>query len=192
VLPLACCGLPMACADEQRPGGLGDIPLQRLHTDDTSPTIARTRQEADAGASDAGDSPFPGDAGASQVMTRLYETQCDADSWVQWGFFTYDATTPGDSSVHFQIRTGNTEAALATAPWIDLATAHASPNTQRCSMGGPAPCPLDLYVLLGGKTSPAIHHELAQVEVTLQASSGQSELPSVEGWQLTYSCPLIQ
>ncbi len=100
--------------------------------------------------------------------------------------------TASDSSVHFQIRTANTAPALATAPWIELATAHASPNTQRCAMSGPVPCPLDLYVLLGGTTSPAVHHALAELEVTLLASSDQAALPSIESWQLTYSCPVIQ
>jgi len=193
-LPLACWALASACAEEQRPGALDDIPLHPLRTDDASrPATLWTPEPAAAvPASDAGAPPFSGDAGASQMFTRIYDTQCDADSRAQWGFFIYDTTTPADSTVRFRIRTANTGAALETAPWIELATAQASPNTQRCAMSGPAPCPLDLYVLLGGVNSPAVHHALAELEVTLLAASDHAELPSIEGWQLTYSCPVIR
>jgi hypothetical protein len=128
----------------------------------------------------------------TKVLTETYASECADDTRVQWGFFTYDSTTPGDSSVRFRIRTANTEAALATAPWIDLATAQASPNTQRCTMGGPAPCPIDLYNVLGGASAPAVHHNLAQVDVTLTPSSDGTKPSSVQGWQLNYSCPFAQ
>jgi hypothetical protein len=129
---------------------------------------------------------------ASNVPTQTYDSDCDEDTRVQWGFFTYETKTPDDSSVRFRIRTANTEDALAAAQWIDLATAHASPNTQRCSMGGPAPCPIDLYNVLGGTNAPAVHHELAQVAVTLTPSSDQQAVATVQGWHLDYSCPFLQ
>jgi hypothetical protein len=129
---------------------------------------------------------------ASNVPTQTYESDCGEDARVQWGFFTYETETPGDSSVRFRIRTANTEDALAAAQWVDLATAHASPNTQRCSMGGPAPCPIDLYDVLGGTNAPAVHHTFAQLAVTLTPSSDQQAAATVQGWHLDYSCPLIQ
>ncbi|HKO92426.1 MAG TPA: C-type lectin domain-containing protein [Polyangiaceae bacterium] len=128
----------------------------------------------------------------TKVLSETYESECADDTRVQWGFFTYDTTTPSDSNVRFRIRTANTEAGLATATWVDLATAHASPNTQRCSMAGPAPCPIDLYNVLGGGSAPAVHHNFAQVDVTLTPSSDGTEPASVQGWQLNYSCPFAQ
>lgn len=147
--------------------------------------------EALDGADDCIDNPCDPSCHASKIPTEIYDSDCDEDARVQWGFFTYDTTTPGDSNVRFRIRTANTEEALTTAAWLDLATAHASPNTQRCSMGGPAPCPIDLYNVLGGANAPAVHHNLAQVEITLTPSSDQLE-PEVQGYQLNYSCPVIQ
>lgn len=147
--------------------------------------------EARHGADGCIDNPCDPSCPASKVLTETYDSDCDEDARVQWGFFTYDTTTPGDSNVRFRIRTANTEAALATASWVDLATAHASPNTQRCSMGGPAPCPIDLYNVLGGTNAPAVHHSFAQIEVTLTVSSDQLE-PAAQGWKVNYSCPFIQ
>jgi hypothetical protein len=128
----------------------------------------------------------------TKVMTETYESECNEDARIQWGFLTYDTVTPGDSSVRFRIRTAPTENALSAAQWIDVATASSANNNQRCSMAGPAPCPIDLFALLGGKNSPAVRHPYAQVEVTLTPSSDGQQPAATQGWELNYSCPFAQ
>jgi hypothetical protein len=128
----------------------------------------------------------------TKVLTETYESECNEDTRVQWGFFTYDSSTPADANVTFRIRTATTEAGLATASWIPLATATSSPDTQRCSMTGPSPCPIDLFTVLGGSSASATHHPYAQVEATLNPSSDGAQPATVQGWQLNYSCPFAQ
>jgi hypothetical protein len=120
------------------------------------------------------------------VSTRTYEGDCAADMRVQWGFLTYAATTPADSRVQFRIRAAETELELTSASWVELATAQAVPNTQQCTFAGPLPCPIDLYVMLGG--SPRAHYAFAEVEVTEAPTSDGTQLSTVQGWQLTFSC----
>jgi hypothetical protein len=124
------------------------------------------------------------------VLQEVYESECAEDTRVQWGFLTYNATTPGNSNVVFKIRTAPTEAELTSATWIDLARAQASPDTQVCGFGGPAPCPIDLYTALGG--SPAAHHPFAEVQVVLNPTGDGKQPSTIQGWQLNYSCPFAQ
>jgi hypothetical protein len=126
----------------------------------------------------------------ARALNERYASQCSEDEGVQWGFFTYEATTPGDSNVTFKIRTALTEADLDDQTWLSLARAQATPDTQVCSVWGPAPCPIDLYVVLGG--APAAHHPFLEVEVLLHAESSGAESSTVQGWQLNYSCPFTQ
>jgi hypothetical protein len=145
---------------------------------------------SDAGApsGDAGPSTARPVADAPELMTRLYQGECDAAARVQWGFLTYTAHTPGESNITFQIRTANSEAALAAEPWSDLVVAQASPDTQSCTFFGPAPCPIDLYVVLGG--APRAHHLFAEIALSFQRS--QADTPTLESWQINYSCPFSQ
>jgi hypothetical protein len=109
---------------------------------------------------------------------------------VQWGFFTFEAATPSDSSILFRLRTAAAEAELANGVFLDLLTASAARGTDRCGFTGPAPCPIDLYVVLGG--APLAHHPFAQLEVLLSPASSDGRMPAVEEWHLTYSCTFNQ
>ena len=73
------------------------------------------------------------------ALTERYESECNEESQVQWGFLTYNASTPGDSNVEFRVRTAQTEAELESATFVDLITAQASTDTQVCGFAGPAP-----------------------------------------------------
>lgn len=131
-----------------------------------------------------------GESYLARTITQTYESECNEDTQVQWGFLTYNTTTPGDSNVTFRIRTAETEAALATATWTDLITAQASPDTQVCAWAGPAPCPIDLYTALGG--SPSAHHPFVEMELSLNPSSDGRQPSTLQAWELTYSCPFSQ
>ena len=123
-----------------------------------------------------------------QSLTEEYTGECNGDGVVQWGFFTYEATTPGDSSMEFRIRTAATRAEISRASWTNLITAQASPDTQVCSFFGPAPCPIDLYAVLEG--APRAHHAFAELRVVLTPTSDGRALPSVQSWNLNFSCAL--
>lgn len=127
-------------------------------------------------------------ANEPQSLTQEYTGECEGDGVVQWGFFTYEATTPGDSSVAFRVRTGATRDELGRASWTNLITAQATPDTQVCSFFGPAPCPIDLYTVLEG--APRAHHAFAELRVILTPTSDGAAMPSVQSWNLNYSCPL--
>jgi hypothetical protein len=88
------------------------------------------------------------------------------------------------------LRTAASEAGLESGYFVDLVTASAALGTERCGFTGPAPCPIDLYEVLGG--APLAHEPFAQLHVLLSPTSGDGRLPAVEAWQLTYSCTFNQ
>jgi hypothetical protein len=142
-----------------------------------------------AGGSGAGVS-TPSDAGiapAAPVTVRTpYSGECEDPGRVQWGFLTYEASTPGDSNIAFRFRSAATSDALQRATFRDLITASAALGTERCRVTGPAPCPIDLFDALGG--APLAHHPSAELELVLNPSSVDAALPVVREWKLTYSC----
>jgi hypothetical protein len=123
------------------------------------------------------------------TLRQTYEAICDGAT-VQWGFFTYRATTPGDSSIRFRVRTAPKEAQLPAAAFLELTTASAALGTDRCAFTGPAPCPIDMFERLGG--APLVHHPLSELEVLLNPASADGRLPKVDQWQLNYSCTFNQ
>jgi hypothetical protein len=119
--------------------------------------------------------------------SEVYEAVCDEDGHKpQWGYLTYAATTPLDSSVEFWVRAATTEAGLANAMPKLVATAHASPtDTQVCTLAGPQGCPIDLYASLGDFAGAPF----MQLDFTLNPSSNKSSTPMLEDWKVSYSCP---
>jgi hypothetical protein len=117
---------------------------------------------------------------------QTYDGVCPAGGKTQWSFLAYDTSTPGDSSVRFRARTADTEAGLVAASFVDLATAQASPDTQRCQLSGPVPCPVDLFQLLG---ADAAWMRYLQLEATVRPTTDQRSTATLNAWQITYSCP---
>jgi hypothetical protein len=202
----------LGCSEQERPSRVRDV-----RVDDTDRVLTGSFGPRDAGAGLAGGgaggaSSCPPDAtpcaasmagssgssaGAASsaasdgtlTLRQTYEAVCEG-STVQWGFLTYRATTPGDSSIEFRVRTAATEDQLLTAEYIDLITASAALGTQRCSFTGPAPCPIDLFVVLGG--APLAHHPLSELELVLRPDSSDGTVPTVDDWNLNYSCTMNQ
>jgi hypothetical protein len=56
-----------------------------------------------------------------------------------------------------------------------------------CPMGGPSPCPRDVYHALGGP--PATTNELLELVITLAPTPDGLLGPMLSSWTLTYSCP---
>lgn len=115
-----------------------------------------------------------------------YTASCPPGTRVQWGYLAYQAITLGGSSVDFIIQTGPSTAMLG-AP-INVAHAQATPtNTQVCALGGPSPCPIDLFTKLGGP--PAANDLVLRLQMQLNSNIAKTITPIVQNWQITYSCP---
>jgi hypothetical protein len=195
----------LGCTEHDRPGMIADP-----QGDDPERSVTGSFRAPGAGSSGgAGGAMQPGSDGGTMdpasgaagqagvgaigsgpvTLQQIYEGRCDGAT-VQWGFFTFQAATPGDSSIFFRLRTAAAEAELARGSFVDLLTASTALGTDRCGFAGPAPCPIDLYDVLGG--APLAHHPFAQLEVLLSPASEGGRMPEVEDWQLTYSCTFNQ
>jgi hypothetical protein len=125
----------------------------------------------------------------AQTITETYEGVCGSGSGPQWGFLTYNTTVPGDANVRFQMRTANTLTDLAMASWMDLAVV--PPDPAVCLGSGPSPqCPIDLYRKLSQNLTALTNARLHYVElaVTLNPTSNSRFSPTLNDWNITYSC----
>jgi hypothetical protein len=123
----------------------------------------------------------------AKTTSEVYEAACPgAGQKPQWGFLTYSATTPLDSSIEFWVRAATTEMGLDIAKSQLVATAHASPtDTQLCSLSGPQGCPIDLFASLGNTAG----YPFMQLDLKVNPSSNQSRTPMLDDWKVSYSCP---
>jgi hypothetical protein len=195
-LNLSAGALALGCTEHERPGRIGDPQGEGAERAVSGSFRAPGAGDGGQPSSDGGtvdSGPGAGGAGSTAsgpvTLHQIYEGTCE-EATVQWGFFTFDAATPSDSSILFRLRTAAAEAELASAAFIDLLTASAARGTDRCGFTGPVPCPIDLYVVLGG--APLAHHPFAQLEVLLSPASADGRMPAVEEWHLTYSCTFNQ
>jgi hypothetical protein len=125
-----------------------------------------------------------------QTITQTYQGICPPNTRVQWGFLTWDATTPLDSNIVFQVRAADTSSGLVSATLVPVGTAKASPDTQKCALAGPSPCPYSLYTILGGM--PAGNYPSLDLVMTFNPSSDKSKVATLNNWQVTYSCPPME
>jgi Lectin C-type domain len=124
---------------------------------------------------------------------EVYEPACPG-SVPQWDFLYYDAITPADSRVEFEVRTAVSSDDLAanTTTFLPIAQAHAVPtDTQRCEVGPTGSgCPVDLYDALG-RNGQLQQVPILQLRVRLiPGSSGEG--PIVRDWKIRFSCPPAQ
>jgi len=121
------------------------------------------------------------------VTSEVYQAECASDETPQWAFLFYDTTIPNgsDAQVTFEVRAAKSEADLEYATFETAATATVS--AQDCAKGSPVAgsCPVDLYSLLGNLDAK---EEFLELQVTVTPGTDYST-PSVENWELTYSCP---
>lgn len=119
------------------------------------------------------------------TTTETYEASCPEGQFPQWQFLFYDTTIEATDggSVSFRVRAAESEADLEDATWLDAATA--TGDEPDCDKGNPIDgvCPADLYDLLGSDAKL----EFVELEVTVTPDGDNS--PSVENWEVTYSCP---
>ncbi len=124
------------------------------------------------------------------VVEDLYYAADCADGGVIWDFLYYDAVTPADSRIAFQVRTAQSVALLEAGgiPFQPVAVAQAVPvDTQRCEIDPPN-CPVDLFTALG---APANTQQVLELSVRLLPGSS-GEAPLLRDWRVRYSCPPAQ
>ncbi|MBK8257455.1 MAG: VWA domain-containing protein [Polyangiaceae bacterium] len=119
------------------------------------------------------------------VMEEVYEGKCGPGTTPQWGFLAYEATAPSNSSLTFAIQAGFSPTFQQGSGTI-VAVAKGSDGSTLCGMGGPSPCPIDLTGILG---EPDNHAPYLHLEVSFDPSGDSNHAPSLEEWQVTYSCP---
>ena len=122
------------------------------------------------------------------VDGMYYSSDCDGGGAI-WDFLYYDAVTPADSNIKFEIRTAPSIAELAASPFTSVAQAHAVPiDTQHCEVNPSANCPIDIFSLL---EAPAQQYGVLELRVTLvPGTSGES--PLLRDWKVRFSCPPSQ
>jgi len=124
------------------------------------------------------------------TYTQTYTANCADDGSVIWDFFYYDAVTPADSRIEFEMRTAPTPAELSSGAiaFTPIAQAHAIPtDTQHCEVNPPG-CPIDIFAKLG---SPSQQYRELELRVSLiPGTSGEG--PLLRDWRVRYSCPPSQ
>jgi hypothetical protein len=119
--------------------------------------------------------------------SEIYSGVCPLGSRVSWGFLTFDTSEPPSTSTTFLVHTAPELVDLPTAPLRKLITAEPGvPDTQKCTMAGPAPCPIDLFTALGGP--PAARHEQLELLLDMHTNVSHSRSPTINSWQITYAC----
>ena len=118
--------------------------------------------------------------------TDTYVSDCPVGSFVQWGYLTWDTTTPGDSWVDFSVATSDSGLGESSPNFPSIGTAVAAPtDTQACTMTGPAGCPIDLYNVLD---LPYANYDTLELTMMLYPTTDLSAGPTVNDWEVTYSC----
>lgn len=108
-----------------------------------------------------------------------YEAQdCPQFYIPRWTFLAYDTTTPGDSSVQFQMKTSITSAGLAAESYIPVADTDFDGDTVLLSS------PIDIRTILG----PASQGQFMRLEITINGTSDGSDTAVVHDWAVQYTC----
>jgi hypothetical protein len=126
-----------------------------------------------------------------QVYTQAYTATCPRGQQPHWGYLTYNASTPGTSTILFQATTASDPPLFTEPPStavVDVAVAHGAvgtytTDTQVCAYSSTGDCPVPLFPLLG---SPAEFDSALQLRVTLRPTATAS--PQLTDWNISYSC----
>lgn len=118
----------------------------------------------------------------SASVSRTYNPTCAPGLHAKWRFFYWqDIIPPSDAgssaNIVFTAQTATTQAGLATAPSVTLATV----TTTNLSFVG-----VDVGAALA--TIPSPSYDFLQLTFTLNPSSDHQTAPTLLAWQLNYDC----
>jgi len=117
------------------------------------------------------------------TYSDTYEAVCVSPLGPEWTFLAYDTTSPGDSSVDFEIRTSSSLAGLSGEAYTLVSTAtNGAPDA-----GIPVvpPNPIDLQSTLSGAQYRSTWLEM---QATMFPTSDNSQGSTLEQWQVWYTC----
>jgi hypothetical protein len=122
--------------------------------------------------------------GGNITRNELYEAKCPANTSPYWGFFTWNSSTPGASTIAYDMRTATTSAGLASASYTTVQTAKSTPtDTQVCSLSS---CPVNITTALWGSRGKKNQPSFLELRATLTSSGANA--PTLKDWKITYSC----
>jgi hypothetical protein len=101
------------------------------------------------------------------------------NSGAVWEYMHFDTDVPGDATVVWEIRTGDTAAEAAVGAWTEVAVStNADPDATPGS-------PVNIQTLLGSLDSIKPYMEL---QITINPTSAGNASPIVYDWDIQYSC----
>ncbi len=137
----------------------------------------------------------------STVFVQHYYAECEEGRTPQWDLLTWASTTPGNSSIRFEVRTAPTEEALVDFPFEMAGTASAAQDeegqdTQRCDAFSQHPdCPALIALLATEADAPwelrqiRYRHLELRIELTPATNTiGLLGAPELRDWEIHYSC----
>jgi hypothetical protein len=116
------------------------------------------------------------------TFTEDYVPACGQDRTPIWQFLAYEASTPGTSTIDFDVRVGNDTASLAAASWKTVATVSAASSNEVCNLTDP--CLVDLFAKIG---TPGNNALLLELRITLRPTAA-GDAPEVVDWRITHTC----
>ena len=130
---------------------------------------------------------------APKTIVVPYQPTCAPDERVQWGKLAWNASTPSTSEITFEVRVRDRFSDggfSAWSPWVLVGDAKQLPPPAKdpavCPMGGPSPCPKDLYAPLGGP--PQARYPELELRITLNPDITGLIAPTLYDYKLAYSC----
>ncbi|MBL8717682.1 MAG: hypothetical protein JNL79_16985 [Myxococcales bacterium] len=117
---------------------------------------------------------------APVTVSREYVATCPAGSRPIWHFFDWKTVTPGDSSISFSVRTGDTAAATNAMSPLLLATVSGPPITTWTGA--------DVAALFAAQTPKVQNGLRLKVDITLTPTSGGTTAPTLVDWRQSYTC----
>jgi hypothetical protein len=130
---------------------------------------------------------------APKIVTFPYNPSCNVGEVLQWGKLAWSASLPLDSEIKWEVRVrdrledGGTGAWTA---WIQVGDAKILPLPAKdpavCAMGGPSPCPKDIFAPLGGL--PTARFEDLELRVSMYPDTTGALGPTLFDYKLLYSC----
>jgi hypothetical protein len=105
-------------------------------------------------------------------------SDCPEGTSVQWGVLTLDGVTPGDSRIVATVQTAATQAGLAAAPVLPLATFSGSTQT---TWNSP-----DLQLVFAAAGLPS--NPWVRVSLALSPAATGGATPVVAEWRVSSTC----
>lgn len=127
-----------------------------------------------------------------------YKGDCPAPGMKPlWSYLAYDTIDPANTNVVFQFQTAQAVNGmcppLASFGAPNTFKVTAGPANQQCPIGAGGGCPIDLVQAMnGGKINGPMLADCMNLTVTLNPNPQHTFTPTVNNFELRYSCPYVE